>query len=163
METTFLSAQQPLRLERSYIMTATLNSFKGHRHVEVQIFRPGSTEEEVKALQDRHLVAPADPSVPPQVLQGATEDAALRCILESFTEEECHAFVAYLQQRYEDKFESLTICPLELPVPLGVGPLEAISEGKNSGFIRFDAVKDWPLAFRVWGYYDLDQPAGDQE
>ena len=143
-------------------MTAILESFKGNRHVEVQIFRPGATDDEVKALQGCDLVAPADPSVPSQVLQGATEEAALRCILESFTEEECRAFMEYLEERYADKFASLTICPMEVPVPLGVGPLESITETKDSGFIRFDAVRDWPFPFRAWGYYDLNQPDVDQ-
>lgn len=161
MEITFVPAQGKILLERSYIVAATLRTFKGHRHVEVQIFRPGATDDEVKELLNRNLVAPADASIPLQVLQGATEEAALRCILESFTENESHALADYLERRYSDTFESLTVCPIELPVPFGVGPLEGIIESKNSGFIRFDAVNDWPLPFRAWGYYDLDQPLED--
>ncbi|WP_297670811.1 hypothetical protein [uncultured Desulfovibrio sp.] len=162
MDLFFEPAQGPLPLDRVYVVTAVLNTFKMHRHVEVQIFRPGASDDEVKALQGKNLVAPADPSVPPQVLQGATEEAALRCLLECLTEDEARALATYLGERYADQFESLTVCPLEVPVPLGVGPLEGITEGKNSGFIRFDAVRDWPLPFRAWGYYDLDQPADDR-
>lgn len=161
MHITFAPSQNDLPLARAWIVTAVLHSFKGQRHVEVQIFRPGVTDEEVRSLQGQPLVAPADPSAPPQVVQGATEEAVLRCILESFTEEECHALAAYLEERYETQFESLIACPLELPVPLGVGPLEGIAEDARTGFIRFDAVRDWPLPFRAWGFYCLDQPSGD--
>jgi hypothetical protein len=60
----------------------------------------------------------------------------------------------------------VTVCPLALPIPLGVVPLSAIPEGKTMGFIRFDAVRDYPLPFAVRAFYDLDAheplvPAGD--
>ena len=162
MELLFAPAKGPLPLDRVYIATAILKSFRSRRRVEAQIFRPGATEAEVAALMGKGLVAPADPSVPPQILQGATEEAALRCILEAFTEEEAGALARYLDDRYGDQMERLTVCPMEVPVPMGVGPLEGIAGGKTSGFIRFNAVKDYPLSFPAWGYYDLNQPVDDQ-
>lgn len=150
-----IAAPDNAPLNRIYIVAATLNSFKGRRHVEVHIFRHGATDEELAALEGKSLVGPPDPAVPPQVLQGATEEAALRCLLEAFTAEESQALAAYLEQRYADHIEKITVCPMELPVPLGVAPLGGIPEGKSTGFIRFDAAPDYPLPFVARGFYDL--------
>ena len=59
------------------------------------------------------------------------------------------------EKRYADQIEKITICPLDLPVPFGVAPLAGIGEGKTTGFIRFDAVRDYPLPFAAHGFYDL--------
>ena len=155
MEKQSIAAPSDALLDRVYIVAATLSAFKGRRHVEVHIFRHGATEEELAALQGKKLVGPPDPAVPPQVLQGATKEAALRCILEAFTEEESRALVDYLEQRYAEHIEKITDCPLDLPVPLGVAPLSGIPEGKSTGFIRFEAVPNYPLPFVARGFYDL--------
>ena len=155
MEKQSIAAPDNAPLDRIYIIAATLNAFKGRRHVEVHIFRHGTTDEELAALEGKKLVGPPDPAVPPQVLQGATEEAALRCVLEAFTAEESQALVAYLEQRYAEHIEKIMVCPMDLPVPLGVAPLSGIPEGKSTGFIRFDAVPDYPLPFVARGFYDL--------
>lgn len=155
MEKNFLSAPPDAPLQRIYIMVATLRAFKGRRHVDVHIFRHGASEEELAALESLELVGAPDPSVPPEALQGATREAALRCMLEAFTAEESRALLEYLEQRYAEHIEKITVCPLDLPVPLGVAPLAAIPEGKSTGFIRFDAVPNYPLSFTVRGFYDL--------
>ena len=155
MEKIIVPTQYDLPLDRFYIVAVTLNTFKGRRHVDVQVFRPNGSDEEMEALRGLGLVAPPDPSIPPEVLQGATEEAALRCVLESFTAEESHALVEYLEKRYADQIEKITVCPLDLPVPFGVAPLAGIGEGKTTGFIRFDAVRDYPLSFPAQGFYDL--------
>lgn len=151
----FLSAPPDAPLQRIYIMVATLRAFKGRRHVDAHIFRHGATEEELAALESLGLVGAPDPSVPPEALQGATREAALRCVLEAFTAGESQALLSYLEQRYAEHIEKITVCPLDLPVPLGVAPLGAIPEGKSTGFIRFDAVPDYPLSFTARGFYDL--------
>ncbi|WP_022655110.1 hypothetical protein [uncultured Desulfovibrio sp.] len=155
MEKQSIVAPDNAPLDRIYIVAATLNAFKGRRHVEVHIFRHGATDEELAALEGKKLVGPPDPAVPPQVLQGATEEAALRCVLEAFTAEESQALMAYLEQRYAEHIEKITVCPMDLPVPLGVAPLSGIPEGKSTGFISFDAVPDYPLPFVARGFYDL--------
>ncbi|MCD7984894.1 MAG: hypothetical protein LUG19_11695 [Desulfovibrio sp.] len=155
MEKQSIAAPDNAPLDRIYIIAATLNAFKGRRHVEVHIFRHGTTDEELAALEGKKLVGPPDPAVPPQVLQGTTEEAALRCVLEAFTAEESQALVAYLEQRYAEHIEKIMVCPMDLPVPLGVAPLSGIPEGKSTGFIRFDAVPDYPLPFVARGFYDL--------
>lgn len=76
-------------------------------------------------------------------------------MLEAFTAEESRALLGYLEQRYAEHIEKITVSPLDLPVPLGVAPLGAIPEGKSTGFIRFDAVRNYPLSFAARGFYDL--------
>ena len=46
---------------------------------------------------------------------------------------------------------------------MGVAPLAGIGEGKTTGFIRFDAVRDYPLPFPAYGFYDLaaQKPSGE--
>ena len=156
MEVQFAPAPSQAPIERIYIVAATLKAFKGRRHVEAHLFRHGADAAELAALLDSDLVGPPDPAVPPQVLQGATREAALRCILEAFTREESEALVAYLEERYAEHLEKITVCPLEVPVPLGVAPLSHIPEGKTTGFIRFDKAPGYPLPFAVWAFYDLD-------
>lgn len=155
MEITFVPAPSDAPLDRMYIIAATLNTFKGRKHVDVQIFRAETDDAELERLQKLDIVSAPDPSVPPQVLQGATRDAALRYVLEAFTEEESRSLAAYLENRYAGHIEKLLVCPLDLPVPLGVGPLAGIGKGKTTGIIRFEAVPDYPLPFAVHGFYDL--------
>ncbi|MDD4700894.1 MAG: hypothetical protein PHI96_01615 [Desulfovibrio sp.] len=159
MEKIVVPTQYDLPLDRFYIVAVTLGTFKGRRHVDVQVFRPNAGDDELEPLRDLGLVAPADPSIPPEVLQGATEEAALRCILEAFTAEESRALADYLEQRYAEHIEKITVCPMDIPVPMGVAPLAGITEGKSTGFIRFDAVRDYPLSFPAHGFYDLDAHA----
>lgn len=147
-------------LDRIYIATAVLENFRGHKHVEAHLFRSGADKGELEALRGKNLVAPPDPRMPAELLAGATEDAALGCILEAFTRQEADDLCAYLQKRYADQIESLVICPMELPVPLGVGPLADIPQSGKSGFIRFDRAGDYPLGFGLSGYYDLGEQPG---
>ena len=73
MEKIFVPSQIDLPIDRVFIVAATLSTFKGCRHLDVQIFRPGATDAEVEAIKGLGLVAPVDPSVPAEVLQAADE------------------------------------------------------------------------------------------
>ena len=44
MEKIFVPSQIDLPIDRVFIVAATLSTFKGCRHLDVQIFRPGATE-----------------------------------------------------------------------------------------------------------------------
>lgn len=156
MELEFVDAPRDAKLERIYIAMATMRNFRGHSHMQAHIFRHGATASELETLREMDLVAPAPAGIPPEILAGATEDAALRCLLESFTRAEAEELAAYLKQRYGEQFEKLVICPLELPVPLGVGPLADMPEGEKSGFIHFDKAPGYPLSFTMKAYYDLN-------
>lgn len=141
--------------ERIYIAAATLKELRGRKNVEVQLFRPGATAEEMAALRDQGLVGDPPPEMPKELLAGATMENALACLLEAFTAAETEQLAAYLQERYADQVERLVICPMTLPVPLGVGPLAQIPESDSSGFLNFDLAPDYPLPFRFRGFYEF--------
>lgn len=143
------------RNERLYIAAITLREFRGQENVDVQLFRANVDPEEIDALRGKNLVGLPDPETPQEFLAGATEDAALGCLLESFTQDEAEALAEYMQSRYGEQIASMDIAPLPLPVPLGVGPLAKIPEGEHSGFMNFDRAPDYPLTFAVRGYYEL--------
>lgn len=161
MEILRLAAPEKNLCDRIYVLGATLKAFRGQCHVETHIIRHGATDDELAALRNRGLVAP-DPAMPPALLEGATEDRALRCLLEAFTAEESNALAAWLELHYADRIEKLVICPLELPVPLGVGPLGEIPEGGQTGFIRFDAAPGYSLPFAARAFYDLSVQASGE-
>jgi hypothetical protein len=156
MEHVIIPAPPDAPLDRIYIVTLTMHTFKGRRNVEAHLFRAESDPAEMESLRNKGLVgkpcAEADDSQAPH----GTEDDALQTVLEAFTAEEGNLLLDYLKARYAEQIARVTVCPLELPVPLGVVPLSAIPEGKTMGFIRFDAVRDSPLPFAVRGFYDLD-------
>lgn len=142
---------------RQHIAAITLKNFHGRENVEAQLFRVGATREEMEEARALNLVGPPPAGMPPEILAGATEDAALECVLEAFTSEEAGQMLDYLRDRYADQIESIAICPMDLPAPLGVGPLAKLPESETSGFINFDRAPGYSLPFAFKGYYDLEQ------
>ena len=142
----------PLPVERAYAISMVIKSFKGRKNVEVHLFRPEYTEEDVKSFPWVDLIA--DPS-----MSGPVEDASgsARIVLESFTEAERDAIVEYLKERYADRMESLTAAPMDFPIPRGLTALSEVPEGKTFGVIRFEKVPHYNLSFPVHGLYDLAQ------
>ena len=137
MECEFIWAEDEARLPRRYIAVATLNNFRGKKNVEAHIFRTGASENEMEALKYKNLVSPADPSVPAEVLSGATEEMALACLLEAFTRDEALKLANYLENRYKTQISRLEICPMNLPAPFGIGPLAMIPETEKIQLKRF--------------------------
>lgn len=148
-------AKPPHAPERIFMGAATLKSLRGSPGVEIQLFRYGHGEN-IDTLKDKSLVAPPDPAIPAEVLSGASEAAALEFILEAFTSEEAEAIAHYLAERYNDQIENVIFCPMDVPVPLGVGPLAKIPETAGSGFIKFDLAPDFPLPFKFRGYFEIN-------
>ena len=166
MEHVIIPAPPDAPLDRIYIITLTMHMFKGRRNVEAHLFRAGPDPAELKSLRDKGLVGKPCAEQDDSQLPLGTADDALQTVLEAFTAEEGNLLLDYLKERYADQILRVTVCPLELPIPLGVVPLSAIPEGKTMGFIRFDAVRDYPLPFAVRAFYDLDAheplvPEGD--
>jgi hypothetical protein len=156
MEHVIIPAPPDAPLDRIYIITLTMHTFKGRRNVEAHLFRADPDLAEVDNLRDKGLVGkPCAETDKDQLPRNAEEDA-LQVVLEAFTAEEGNLLLDYLKERYADLISRVTVCPLELPVPLGVVPLSAIPEGKTMGFIRLDVVRDYPLPFAVRAFYDLD-------
>lgn len=143
--------------ERIHIVALVLKNFQNRENVEIQLFRPGGDPVELEGLNRSALVGSAVAGMPPELVRGATEEAAIACLLETFTASEIRQITEYLQERYSGQIAEIAICPLELPVPLGIGPISGLAEGNRSGFINFDLAPGYPLDFAFRGYYDLDQ------
>lgn len=152
MECVVIAASPNTMLERIYLIQATLKTFKGRRDVMVHLFRHDTDPAELESLRGQGLVSEADGSTP----SGASEEDALYSLLEAFTAEEGNELLEYLKARYSDHITRVVVCPVELPVPLGMVPLSGIPEGKSMGFLRFDRAPEYSLSFGVHGFYDLD-------
>lgn len=148
------SREKPLH-PRAFVASGVLTNFRGHQNVEIHIFRYGYPEKELEELASLDLVGKPAPGMPPELVANATKEAAIKCVLEAFTWEESELLVRYLQERYKDQIERLYIMPLELPAPLGVGPLADIPVGEKSGFINFDKAPGYSLPFSIRAYYEL--------
>lgn len=156
MEHVIIPAPPDAPLDRVYIITLTMHTFKGRRNVEAHLFKADPDLGEMKSLRDLELTGPPHEDAGDAPLPESAEDDALLTVLEAFTAEEGNMILEYLKERYAEQIQRVTVCPLTLPVPLGVMPLSAVPEGKSMGFIRFDAVRDYPLPFAVRALYDLD-------
>lgn len=156
MEHVIIAAPYFEQLERIYIITATLKTFKGRRNVEVHLFRSNPDVAELKTLRAMNLVGEPTNETPVGCNTPEAAEDALRTVLEAFTAEEGNLLLEYLDKRYADQFSKIVVCPLEVPVPLGVVPLSSIPTGKSMGFIDMSAIHDYPLPFAVQGFYDLD-------
>ena len=156
MEHVIIPAPPNAQLDRIYIITLTMHTFKGRRHVEAHLFRGEPDPAELASLRNKGLVGKPYADQGDNQQPHGTEDDALQTVLEAFTAEEGNLLLDYLKERYTNQILRVTVCPLELPIPLGVVPLSAIPEGKTMGFIRFDVVRDYPLPFAVRAFYDLD-------
>lgn len=156
MEHVIIAAPHFEPLERIYIITATLKTFKGRRNVEVHLFRSNPDVAELESLRAMNLVGKPNNETPLGCNSPEAAEDALRTVLEAFTAEEGNLLLEYLDQRYADQFSKVVVCPLEMPVPLGVVPLSSIPMGKSMGFINMSAVRDYPLPFAVQAFYDLD-------
>ncbi len=155
MEITFTKDSDETQFPRMYGIDAILKNFKGCQHLEITLFRHGSTDEELKALYGKNLVGAPDADVPAEVLKGATEEGGLRFLLENFTREEVEQFLAYAEERYANLIEKIIVAPVDIPVPLGTGPLGMLPASKEAGFICFDKAENYPLPFAVRAYFDF--------
>lgn len=149
-------AAEALPLDRVYIGSAVLSNFKGKANVEVQLFRSNYDDTEIEQIRNLGLVTSRNTGIPAEALAGATEEAALKCLMEAFTKEECVLIANYLQERYNEQIERIDFAPLQLPLPLGLGPLAELPPGEKSGFVNFDKAPGYSLPFHIKGWYELD-------
>lgn len=152
MDLNIITAERPLPVERAYILSMVINSFKGRRDVEVHLFRPDFEESELKNYDWNKLLG--DPVHPELEID---LDKSKRILLESFTLSERDQIVAYLKERYANRVSAINSAPLDLPIPLGLPPLSSIPGGKTIGFIHFEQIPNYTLPFPVHGFYDLAQ------
>ncbi|MEF3698401.1 hypothetical protein [Desulfolutivibrio sp.] len=152
MEIDIVPADNKLPVARAYSLSIVIKSFKGRKDVEVHLFRPtwDAAEEKLydwNALMGDLLAPDLEVSL----------ESCRRVVLEAFTEEERDQLVTYLKDRYQDRLAAIRSCSLNFPIPLGLVALSELAEGKDSGFVNFDKVLNFPLPFAVRGFFDLSQ------
>ncbi len=151
MDITVGETPATLPTPRAHVLRATLTLFKGCRDVEVHLFRAQWPPQEASAYDWDKLIAPAtDPE---------TTDPRLSqtFLLEAFTESERDQLIAYLQEHYQERINSVESHALEFPLPAGIVPLSAVQSSGERGFIRFEKIPHYNLPFIVHGFYDLSR------
>lgn len=152
MELNIVTPDCQLPVPRAHVLTMTIKSFKGRRNVEVHLYRVGWNPDEPDQHEWEKLLGEVEH---PEA--GIDPENSRKVLLEAFTVEERDQLVAYLQQRYGSKLESITSCALNFPIPRGLAALSDVAEGKSVGRIRLETVPHYPLPFAVHGLYDLSQ------
>lgn len=143
---------EKLPTNRAWSITVVIKSFKGRKDVEVHLFRPSwDMLEEESYDWDEILGDPIHPDMDADIASGRM------LVMESFTPEERDMVVNYFKERYEGKLASISSCPIDFPVPLGIPALCTLSEGKDIGFILFDKIPNYSLPFVIRGFFDLSQ------
>ncbi|WP_028574086.1 hypothetical protein [Desulfonatronovibrio hydrogenovorans] len=149
MKKNIAAARKTLPLDRAYVVSVVIKSFKGRRNVEVHLYRPTWKRSEEDSCNWELILGGS--------LQGKESDLSKsrKVVMESFTEEERDILVDYLEGRYSAKLAAINSMPLSFPVPPGLNPLSGMPENENLGRIRFDQIPNYPLSFAVHGVYDL--------
>jgi hypothetical protein len=84
---------------------------------------------------------------------------------ERFTMLEAEALITYLRKHHAQ--DTHTIKKVDLPLPMETMCYSGLSVGGPNGFLELSKRPDWPLWFRVTGYYDLRDhevlPGGEDE
>ncbi|MGM0425099.1 MAG: hypothetical protein ACQEQX_09290, partial [Thermodesulfobacteriota bacterium] len=113
--------QNPSEIDRGYVISMVINSFKGCKYVQVHLFRPSWDAQEEEIYDWERLLGnpvredqPVDPTGSRQV------------IMETFTRQEKQEILQYLTRHYQNKLESVTARALQFPVPMGLHPLSAV-------------------------------------
>ncbi len=130
---------------RLYRVHSTIDELDGRKNVAVNWFF--ADERETPPAPYAEVIEGYDPAD-----EGKTYPEG--AIDEAFTLEEAHALADYLRDRHADETE---ITELRLPIRFSTMGCGAIPVGGPQGFLKLEYEPDYPLPFKVWGYYDLRQ------
>ncbi len=153
MEVNIITPEYALPVREGYTISITIRTFRGHKYVEVHLFRPDwKTAREADSYDWTKLLGdPIDRDLP------SNPQGSRAVVLESFTLEERDRVIEYMKNRYVSRLTAINSRPLQFPVPLGLTPLSEIPEDGDLGFIRFEEIHNYTLPFPVHGLYILSQ------
>jgi hypothetical protein len=150
MEVNISEPHTPPPIDRAYVISMTIISFKGRRDVQVHLFRPAWDPEEEKGMPwDKLLGEPVSEEADADPVQSR------KVIMEAFTREERDEIVDYLKSRYSSRLKSIDSAPFEFPLPTGLPPLSGLSAGEHFGIMKLEIVPNYPLPYPVHGFFDL--------
>jgi hypothetical protein len=152
MELNIVTSQNELPVKKGYTISLIIKKFKGHKDVEVHLFRPDWDEKEAQHYDWLKLLGdPIDRDAPIDPI------SSRKVLLESFTIEERDMIMDYMKKRYVSRLSAINSRPLDFPIPLGLIPLSEIPEDNDIGCVRFEEIHNYTLPFPVHGLYILSQ------
>ena len=140
----------PSGIDRGYVISMVISSFKGYKDVEVHLFRPEWQKDEETIYDWVALLGD-----PIRTDQPVDPTGSRKVLMETFNAEEKDMLIEYLTQRYESRLESISAKTLQFPIPMGLTPLSEVPEQGTIGKIHFDKIPNYNLRFTVHGLYDL--------
>ncbi|MFO7818072.1 MAG: hypothetical protein ACQES5_06010 [Thermodesulfobacteriota bacterium] len=150
MEINIIEPKTAPPIDRAYVISMTIKSFKGRKNVQVHLFRPDWDPVEEKDLpwdkllgEPVHEKADADPKISRKV------------IMEAFTREQRDEIIEYLQNRYSSRLKNIESAAFEFPLPTGLPPLSGLNAGEHNGIMELEIVPHYPLPYPVHGFFDL--------
>jgi hypothetical protein len=149
-----IEPNQSLPVDRGYVLSMVIRTFKGRRDVEVHLYRAAWDEAEMTAYDWDQLLGG---TIQRKDEQSTDPDGSKKVLLEAFTRDERDQIIAYLSQRYASRLTKITAAPLGFPIPRGLVPLSSFPEGKTIGTIKLDKIPNYSLSFPVRGLYDLSR------
>jgi hypothetical protein len=149
-----IEPNQPLPVERGYVLSMVIRAFKGRRDVEVHLYRAIWDEAEMNDYEWDKLLGG---TIERKDDQPIDPEGSKKVLLEAFTREERDQVIDYLANRYASRLTKLTAAPLGFPIPQGLVPLSSFSEGKTIGTIKLDKIPNYTLPFPIRGLYDLSR------
>ncbi len=162
MDITINDTDQTPPVDRGFAISMVITEFKGHKDVEVHLFRPDWRKEELDVYDWEHVLG--DPIRRDKEIDPS---GSRKVLIETFNASEKDIILEYLQNRYTSRLNSITASVIPFPIPMGLVPLSEIPEQKNIGIIRFDEIPNYPLSFSFHGLYDLSRheksASSDQE
>lgn len=163
MKLNIVTPRYELPVKEGYAISLVIKTFRGHKYVEVHLFRPDWEGNRDAQSYDwtKLLGNPIDKNIP------SNPKGSRAVLLESFTPEERDMVIDYMKKRYISRLSAINSRPLQFPIPLGLTPLSEIPEDGDVGYIRFEEIHNYTLPFPVHGLYILsqhkeatDQPVG---
>jgi hypothetical protein len=152
MELNIINSQNEMPVKKGYTISLIIKKFKGHKDVEVHLFRPDWDEKEAQHYDWLKLLGdPIDRDAPIDPI------SSRKVLLESFTIEERDMIMDYMKKRYVSRLSAINSRPLDFPIPLGLIPLSEIPEDNDIGCVRFEEIHNYTLPFPVHGLYILSQ------
>ena len=143
--------QEP-EVDRGYVVSMVVSKFRGHKDVEIHLFRAQSSSQEASSYDWGKLLG--DPIRRDQPID---PEGSRQVFLETFSRGEKEALISYLQDRYAHKLTSIKISLLPLPIPMGLTPLSSVAEDQRFGRIHLHKIPHYPLEFDVDGLFSLSQ------
>ena len=144
--------------ERGFAVSMVVSHFRGHKDVEIHLFRAHwDAEEESRYAWEKLLGEPLRRDQP------IDPESSRHVFLETLNREEKDALLDYLQRRYADRLSAIKVSLLPLPIPIGLTPLSSVAQDQRFGRIHLHKIPNYPLQFAIDGVFSISQHPESKE